>query len=67
MKDQIVIKIARDKICGWKVLILTDTQEIAWHSTGPRHTAQLIAKDIEKILFSTNASAVLEEQRNVGK
>jgi hypothetical protein len=50
MKNQITVKITPDAICGWKVVILTDGGEVSWHSNGPRHTAQAIAKEVEKIL-----------------
>ena len=57
MKNQITIKITPDAICGWKVLILTDGGEISWHASGSRHTAQLIAKHIEKELNRTRQPA----------
>ena len=61
MKNQIIVKITQDIICGWKVLILTNTGEISWHSTGPRHTAQAIAKEVEKILTYENTRAALDK------
>lgn len=63
MKNQITVKITQNEICGWKVLILTNEQEITWHSTGPHHTAQLIAKNLEKILTHKDARAALDKDK----